>query len=271
MRGHGMSEERVAAYVRSLYFDIQRIDGVKPLEIWNGVRETDDPFEKTNLVKNLYKIAVPLVNMEAFGRPFEQHARVARGAVSALLARCSSGAGGLLTQFPDPPVGDDDQKRLYSLVKEEAAREVRGLCAALGASPAPEAGADVVFPDGLFDFREMRIVDNELPYIIFTDKEFRVINGIAIVYIWLIDLDGLLMATLEENGVDRRITEEYRRFTRMVQKENPLLLKGRKMDSRQLVAHIHDKLAYEDYLDVFENVYRWFELARERLGGGSPA
>ena len=71
-------------------------------------------------------------------------------------------------------------------------------------SPPPGRPADAIFPDGLFDFREMRIVDNEMPYIIFTDKEFRVIHGLAIVYLWLIDLDGIYCATLDSLGADGR-------------------------------------------------------------------
>ena len=33
--------------------------------------------------------------------------------------------------------------------------------------------------------------------IIFTEKEFRVIHGIAIVYLWLIDADAIFLDTLE--------------------------------------------------------------------------
>jgi hypothetical protein len=39
------------------------------------------------------------------------------------------------------------------------------------------------------------------------------------------------------------------------------------MSTAELAALIHEKLRYEDYLDLFENVYRWFEAVRERLGG----
>ena len=39
-----------------------------------------------------------------------------------------------------------------------------------------------------------------------------------------------------------------------------------KMDTGELSAHIHEKLKYEDYLDLFENVYRWFESTRDKLG-----
>jgi hypothetical protein len=261
-----MSGESLARFVRSLYFDMQRIDGVSSLEIWNGLREFDDPREQARLVKNLYKITVPLVNEEIFGRPFETHAMAARDAVGRLIAGLSQdGARTFFEGFPDPPVRDADQKRVYAEVKSRALREVRAVAQGLSA-PAEEGLRDRgAFPDGVFDFREMRIVDNELPYIIFTDKEFRVIHGIAIVYLWLLDLDALFLATLAELGTEAGLAEEYRKFTRQVQKENPLTVKGRKMDSRELVAHIQDKLAYEDYLDVFENVYRWWEKTREKF------
>ncbi len=124
-----------------------------------------------------------------------------------------------------------------------------------------------MFPDGLFDFREMRIVDNELPYIIFTDKEFRVIHGLAIVYLWLIDLDTIFLQTLEEQGVEAALREEYRQLRRRVHKENPLVIHGRAMNAEELLVHIREKLQYEDYLDLFENVYAWFEQTRERLAG----
>lgn len=260
---------RLVSFVHTLYFDIQTIEGVKPLEIWNGVREFDDPFEKTGLVKNLYKIAVPLVNEAFFGRPFEQHSRAARETVSEALSSLRQDKA-LFERFPYPPVGDADQKALYRLVKDKT----RAILAR-GQSEEPARGerrrrrredlASEMFPDGLFDFREMRIVDNELPYIIFTDKEFRVIHGLAIVYLWLIGLDEIFLETLDANGVDPAIGEEYRQFCRRVQKENPLTIHGKKMDSRELVAHIHEKLKYEDYLDLFENVYRWFEQTSEKF------
>ena len=74
MREAASADGRLQQFVRGLYFDLQRIEGVKPLEIWNGVREFFDPFEKANLVKNLYKIVVPLVN-EAVLRPAVRGAR----------------------------------------------------------------------------------------------------------------------------------------------------------------------------------------------------
>jgi hypothetical protein len=61
----------------------QTIEGVQPLEIWNGIRELFDPLEKTGLVKNLYKIAMPLVNEKCFGQPFDVHSRRAKATVDA--------------------------------------------------------------------------------------------------------------------------------------------------------------------------------------------
>jgi hypothetical protein len=113
----------------------------------------------------------------------------------------------------------------------------------------------------------MRVVDNELPFIIFTDKEYRVIHGLAIVYGWLIDLETLFLQTLSENAVDGGLIQEYRQFSAQVHRENPLLMEGRKMGSQELIDYIHVRLQYQDYLDIFEKVYRWFELAREKYIG----
>lgn len=262
------ADARREQLVRGLYFDLQRIDGVKPLEIWNGVREFFDPFEQANLVKNLYKIALPLVNEACFGRPFDEHAAAARAVVERGTAWfVERPEERLFERFPDPPLGEVAEKEVYRLVRDLLQR---GLREAVGNSPPlppPARPADTLFPDGLFDFREMRIVDNEMPYIIFTDKEYRVIHGLAVVYLWLIDLDGIFCATLETLGVDAAVVEEYRRFVVKVHRENPLTIRGRKMDAVELAAHIHEKLKYEDYLDLFENVYRWFESAREKFGG----
>ncbi len=261
-------ESRLVTFVHSLYFELQTIEGVRPLEIWNGVREIFDPYEKTLLIKNLYKIVVPLVNGQSFGKPFEAHSARVRQVVAELLSYLAENPDArMFDRFPYPPVGDGDQKELYRLVKERAATILRQLAEAEG--PQPAAGAKSLdegsFPDGLFDFSEMRIVDNELPYIIFTDKEFRVIHGLAIVYLWLIDLDGIFAKTLEANGVDAAIIAEYKQFTRKVHKENPLTIQGRKMDTAQLIDLIHEKVRTEDYLDVFENVYTWFEQTKRRL------
>jgi hypothetical protein len=266
--GERHGETRLPQFVHGLYFDLQTIEGVQPLEIWNGVRESFDPFEKTALVRNLYKIVIPLVNERCAGRPFEEHSRRARETVSAVLAWLLEGSGeAVFERFPYPPTGDADQKELYRAVKTRAEALLAGIDAAGEAEPAPtrEAIPQGVFSSGLFDFKEMRIVDNELPFIIFTDKEFRVIHGLAIVYLWLIDLDAIFLQTLEENGIDASITEEYRSFARRVQKENPLAVQGRSIDPRELQVLIQERLKSADYLDLFETVYRWFEQARAKL------
>jgi hypothetical protein len=266
-------DTRVSRFARSLYFDVQSIEAVRPLEIWNGFREFDDPLEKSVLIKNLYKIAVPLANEHCLGRRFEWHSRCAKTAVTAVLGFFREDLEGrIFNRFPYPPTGDADEKELYRLVKAETHAFLPGPAeAAVRRDTSPgqtraERLSKAVFPDDLFDFREMRIVDNELPYIIFTDKEYRVIHGIAIVYLWLIDLDAIFLETLSENGVDPEILEEYRQFCRRVHKENPLTIQGKKMDAHALLTHIQEKLKYDDYLDIFENVYAWFEQVKERLG-----
>jgi hypothetical protein len=264
-------DTRLAHFVHGLYFDIQTIEGVQPLEIWNGIREIFDPFEKTSLVKNLYKIAMPLVNTTCFGRPFELHSRRAKATVIATLTWFSEDPQArIFRKFPYPPMGDADQKAVYRMVKARTAALLEEIDAGETPDGAPGPGtifAPSEFPDSLFDFREMRIVDNELPYIIFTDKEFRVIHGLAIVYLWLVDLGSIFLATLKENGVDQAIIDEYRQFERKMQKEHPLTVRGRRMNAEELVAHIHEKLKYEDYLDLFESVYMWFEQAKEKTLG----
>jgi hypothetical protein len=264
-------DTRLAQFVHGLYFDIQTIEGVQPLEIWNGIRELDDPYETTRLVKNLYKIVVPLVNEGSFGLPFEKHSRRAKDTVTAVISWFSENPDArIFERFPYPPTGDGDQKELYRMVKARAGHLLEKIdlpeTGEPPQGPSTQALSQGVFPDGLFDFREMRIVDNELPYIIFTDKEFRVIHGLAIVYLWLIDLDVIFLKTLAENRVATAIIEEYRQFARKVQKENPLTIHGRSMDARELLSLIQEKLKGEDYLDLFENVYRWFEQTREKSG-----
>jgi hypothetical protein len=262
-------DNRLVQFVHGLYFDIQTIEGVKPLEIWNGVRERDDPFEKTGLVKNLYKIAIPLVNERCFRLPFEVHSRSAKETVARALADFAANPEArLFDRFPYPPTGDGDQKELYRFVQAQVRAILEEPADGRGVPEQPPETAGLsggVFPDGLFDFREMRLADNEMPYIIFTDKEYRVIHGLAIVYLWLIDLDAIFLGTLSENGVDAAIIEEYRQFGRKVHKENPLTIHGKRFSAGDLAAHIHEKLKYEDYLDLFENVYRWFEQAREKF------
>jgi hypothetical protein len=84
----------------------------------------------------------------------------------------------------------------------------------------------------------------------------------AIVYMWLIDSDSIFLDALDRNGADPGFIDEYRQFARRVQSESPLTFKGKSMDAKALV--IQEKLQYEDYLDLFENVHRWFEQARAR-------
>ncbi|HVO40253.1 MAG TPA: hypothetical protein VMV03_14580 [Spirochaetia bacterium] len=260
-------DARIGPFVRELFFDIQTIEGVKPLEIWNGIREADDPFEITSLVKNLYKITLPLVNELCAGLPFDVHAVRAQKTVEGVLRFfLEDPEERLYKRFPHPPTGEPGQKDLYRLIKDKA----REVSAALAGRAAPsswqppnlDAG---VFPDGLFDFREMRIVDNELPFIIFTDKEYGVIHGLAIVYSWLIGLDTIFLQTLADNRVDQAIIDEYRAFSTRVHAENPLMIQGTRTTAADLTRVIQEKLRQQDYLDLFEGVYRRFEESRKKF------
>jgi len=258
-RKTGGSTGRWDAFVRSLYFDIQKVDGVKPLEIWGGLKEIADPRELTRLVQNLYKIVIPLANESLTGREFSEHSRASKEAVTALLTRLREQPNAIVfDRFPDPPTQEEGQKQLYQAVKKEAASAVKNAVARRSAT---ETGS--LFPDGLFDFGEMRVVDNELPFIIFTEKEFRVIHGLMIVYLWLIDFESILMESLEENGVEHEVMVRYWHFSRKVAKEVPLVVQGETTDPRGLVLHLSERLKQADYLDVFEAVYRWYESAQE--------
>jgi hypothetical protein len=263
--GEKSMDNRLAQHVRGLYFDIQTIEGVQPLEIWIGIREADDPFDMAALVKNLYKIVVPLVNEACFGTPFERHSLIARRAVKDLIDWFTKDPDTrLFSRFPYPPTGDGDQKELYRIVKNKASTIVTDLARTGSEVRTPPLDAPQAFPDGLFDFREMRIVDNELPYIIFTDKEFRVIHGLAIVYLWLIELDTIFVETLVEQGVEATLVEEYRQLARRVRKENPFTVHGRVMETTELLARLKTELQSQDYLDLFESVYAWFEQAKAK-------
>jgi hypothetical protein len=264
-------------FVRGLYFEVQTVEGVRPLEIWNGVREKQDVYERSTLVKNLLKIVVPLVNEECAGSAFIEHQRRVRGTLAALIAWYDEDPGTrLLRRFPYPPTGDAEQKELYRAVRDTARKILSDVPAeraakqetiVRGPRPPLHSGgpSQGVFPDSLFDFSELRIVDNELPYIIFTEKEFRVIHGIVMVYLWMIDADAIFLDTLSANGVPAGFIDEYKRFARKVHGENPLTIKGKTLDSHGLVELIQEKLQYEDYLDVFENAHKWFEQTRARF------
>ena len=263
-------DSSLVQFVRGLYFEVQTVEGVQPLEIWNGVREKHDPYEMAYLAKNLLKIVVPLVNEQCAGSAFTEHQRRVKETLAALIAWYEEDPEARLFQrFPYPPTGDGDQKELYRAVRDAARDRLAEITAAAADAPAQETivrgPGPGVFPDSLFDFRELRIVDNELPYIIFTEKEFRVIHGIVIVYLWIIDADAIFLETLSRSRVPAGFIDEYRQFARKLHGENPLTIKGKSMDSHGLVELIQEKLQYEDYLDVFENVHRWFEQTRARF------
>ncbi len=252
--------ENTSRFVRGLYFDIQTVDEVKPLEIWNGIREADEPQEKSALIKNLCKIVVPLVNEECFDRSLPDHADAVVRSVKALYDELLAAPQSMIfNRCPDPPLRDPERKELYSAVKGEAASVVKRVAAASGGQTA------IAAPDRIFDFRELRVIDNELPYIIFTDKEFRVIHGLVLAYLWIIDLPGVFVSLLRETGVGVEIPARFEELAEEVVKENPLSIRGRKTTPRALVSRIGERLKEGDYLDMFETVYRWFEDLRDRL------
>ena len=261
-------DAKLAQFARGLYFELQTIEGVKPIEIWSGFHEMQDSFEKAGLVKNLYKITVPLVNERCYGRPFSEHARLSKETVGAVVKGFSADLDAALFQrFPWPPTGDAEQKQLYYAVKTGAAGFLAEIDQAPPAGKPRREFAPGSIPDDLFDFAEMRVVDNELPYIIFTDKEFRVIHGMTIVYLWLIDLDALVLRSLEDLGTDPALIEAYRAVGRKVQKENPLVVNGIRLGTRELIELIQERVMKEDYLDLFESVYSWFDQTRQKMMG----
>jgi hypothetical protein len=252
--------ENIPRFSRALYFDIQSIDGVKPLEIWNGIRELDDHFEKASLIKNLCKIVVPLANEECFDRGFADHAGVVERSVKALYdGLCKDPQTLIFNGFPDPPVRDEEQKELYRAVKSEAAAAVKQAIAST------RRKSRLTAPDRLFDFRELRVIDNELPYIIFTDKEFHVIHGLVLVYLWIIDIPSIFISLLREAGVGDEIPQKLEELFESIVKENPLVILEKKTSPRALVSKLAEKLKEGDYLDMFESVNRWFEELKERL------
>ena len=262
-------ESRLAQFVRGLYFEIQTIEGVQPLEIWIGIRETFDSYEMTALVKNLYKIVDPARERALlWNTVFARHARVAHRAVNALIAWFSEDPETrIFARFPYPPTGDADQKELYRFVKARASTIVAEVDKAevmpLRAVAAPLAPG--TFPDSFFDFREMRIVDNELPihhlYRQGVSRHPWPCHRLPLAHRSRRDLHGDPSRT----SVEAALIEEYRRLARRVHNENPLTIHGRSMNATELLTHIHEKLKYEDYLDLFENVYSWFEQARAKL------
>jgi hypothetical protein len=266
-------DARLVQFARGFYFELQTIEGVKPLEIWSGFREIQDSYEKAGLIKNLYKIVVTLVNERCYGRPFSEHSRLSYETVGAVVRGFTADLDAALFQrFPWPPTGDAEQKELYQVVKTRAA----AFLAEIDQVPVRgKPGHDVprrefdpgAVPDDLFDFSEMRIVDNELPYIIFTDKEFRVIHGMTIVYLWLLDLDALVLRSLEDFNTDAALIEACRAVGRKVQRENPLIVNGIRLGTRELISLIQERVRKEDYLDLFESVYSWFDLTRQKMLG----
>ena len=269
-------DERQEDYARALYFDMQRIDGVDSLEIWNGIMEFDEPFEKTGLIKNLFKIVIPLVNEALFGRPFGEHSALVKKSVAGLLAVLGAKAAEVAERFPDPPTREPERKELYQLAREEASRVVAPLAEAMRTADAPKAGSarassrrkkptvDLAI-ETTFDFTELRIIDNELPYIIFTDKEYWVIHGLVVVYLWLIDLDTLFISMLRDNGIGPEIVDGYLGMVKKIHKGNPLAFEDQAMDPAGLYAHIKEKMKEPDYLDVFESAYKWLDSVRSRL------
>jgi hypothetical protein len=92
-----------------------------------------------------------------------------------------------------------------------------------------------------------------------------VIHGMAIVYMWIIDADEIFLDCLGRNGVTDELIGAYREFAHRVQAENPLTIKGKEMTPRALLGRIRERLADGDYLDLFEDVHRWFEQTRARF------
>ncbi len=115
-------------FVRGLYFEVQTVEGVRPLEIWNGVREKHDPYEMAHLAKNFLKIVIPLVNEECAGSVFTEHQRRVKETLAARIAWYEEDpAGRLFQRFPYPPTGDGDQKELYRMVRDTARTLLAGI------------------------------------------------------------------------------------------------------------------------------------------------
>jgi len=261
-------EVDIADFSTRLYFAVHRIDGVEPLEIWSGFRELTDPTERAALLKNLIKMAIPPVNERCASWAFEEQARLTGLAVSRTLSwYAESLAGRLFASFPDPPVREPEQKRLYLSVRERISSILDGCMASENATvhQGAHAPAGQELPDGLFDLREMRITDNELPFLIFTDKEYRVIHGLALVYLWLLDVDTVFLEALRDGPGTEEIAAGYRQVMKKADQENPLFSGIGKPEMGALPEGLCKRLAGEDYLDFYDRMHHWFEKMESRL------
>jgi hypothetical protein len=52
---------------------------------------------------------------------------------------------------------------------------------------------------------------------------------------------------------------------RRVHREYPLVVNGTRVGARDLVDLVRERMRSEDYLDLFETVYAWFEETRRKL------
>ena len=260
------TDDRLQQFVRGLYFDLQRVDGVKPLEIWNGVREYFDPYEKATLAKNLYKVALPLVNEACFGRPFEQHGATARAAVEQTAAWFVESPGPrLFDRFPDPPIGEGAEKDVYRLVRERMRERVRALvgerAAPAAAGPARRRAlprralrlprdADRRQRDAVHHLHGQGVpghprAGRRLPV---ADRPRR-------------DLLRHARRPRRRPGARRRVPRVRRgRCTARTRSR----CRGRRWTPGSSRRTSTRSCSTTDYLDLFEDVYRWFESAAER-------
>ena len=202
-------DNRLVQFVRELYFDMQTVEGVKPLEIWNGLREKTGPLGD----------GVPGEEPPEDRHPAGQRELLGEGIQRAFAARaddprrrsCSGStktpSSGCSSAFPIPRRGTETRRSCTAWCATPRAHGwQRSSWRRTGRKRRPRrARPRESFPTASSISREMRIVDNELPFIIFTEKEFRVIHGMAIVYMWLIDADSIFLDALDRNGVDRRV------------------------------------------------------------------
>jgi hypothetical protein len=107
----------MSSYVKSSYFDILDIK-VDSNQIWTGISNPTDPRAQADLVENLYKIAIALVNSKLARLGFDtQIDYIAEIVLKALEYYTEDPHKHFLNKFPAPPSTTIHRKQIYDHVR----------------------------------------------------------------------------------------------------------------------------------------------------------
>ncbi len=277
--------DNISMFVHSTYYGIHDIAVVNAQEIWDGIKNPNNSQSQAKLAKNMYKIGIPLVNIEKSSLPFQTQATYIQDGVSKGWEYYNSNPyKRFFNKFPNPPQSEVDEKQIRSHITIKMRNIIRDIIKKeiqerrkLQKMGAKLLGFQSVLTNGVFSFEELRIVDNEYPQT-FSDEELMFLKAFVLAYMRLICIDELFIDTLTEIGIEEDLVNKFKDISSKVNDDEGNIIIDSPSGTESLGSPYKERVRNKDFagflneerskaeiLEWLKWLYGWFYGLKEKF------